>query len=81
VTHLTSSLAECSGASRGWSSPCSRRCASLRVAPVPLRALDPPSAPGSPHHQVGSEEWSFQSHQGMTGDMRRASCLTQPGRS
>jgi hypothetical protein len=33
--------------------------APLRVAPVPLRALDPPSALGSPNPQVGSEEWSF----------------------
>jgi hypothetical protein len=39
--------------------------ASLRVAPVPLCAFDPLCAPGGSGRQVGSEEWSFQSHQGM----------------
>jgi hypothetical protein len=42
---LPSIGAGCSDASKGGSSPCSL---SLRVAPVPLRAFDPPSAPSDP---------------------------------
>src|SRR5438128_99882 len=35
--------------------------ASLRVAPVPLRAFDPPFAPGGTDRRSAPKEWSFQS--------------------
>ena len=60
-------FAGCSGASRCGSSPCSLRCAWLR----PASRLLPTLRSRRSGMQVGSEEWSFQSHQGMV-DLWRA---------
>jgi hypothetical protein len=50
------------GTPKGGSSPCSL---ALRVAPVPLRAFDPPCTFSKPLKPVGSNEWSYRSHQRM----------------
>jgi hypothetical protein len=55
-------IARCSVASSGGSSPyspCSLRCAWVRVAPVPLRALDPPCAPGTAERRSAPKNGLF----------------------